>query len=160
MPSSRRSSRPRDRTCVSQSLALADGFFTTGITCEVKVALSCLTLCDPIDYSLPISSVHGIRQARMLEWVAIPFSIPERSGTPYNKVLVIFFSNLFHSNIVGVQCLCSFLLQGKVIQLYIYIHSFSQSFPLQFITHIEYSSLYYTVRPCCFSILYIIFCIC
>ena len=38
------------------------------------VAQSCLTLCDPIDCSLPGSSVHGISQARILEWVAIPFS--------------------------------------------------------------------------------------
>ena len=33
-----------------------------------------LTLCDPMDYSLPGSSVHGISQARILEWVAISFS--------------------------------------------------------------------------------------
>ena len=37
-------------------------------------AQSCLTLWDPMDYSLPGSSVHGILQARILEWVAIPFS--------------------------------------------------------------------------------------
>ncbi|XP_060271237.1 perilipin-5 isoform X3 [Ovis aries] len=41
---------------------------------KVLVAQSCLTLCNPMDYSLPGSSVHGILQARMLEWVAIPFS--------------------------------------------------------------------------------------
>ena len=35
---------------------------------------SCLTLCDPIDCSLRGSSVHGIVQARILEWVAIAFS--------------------------------------------------------------------------------------
>ena len=35
---------------------------------------SCLTLCDPMDCNLPGSSVHGILQARMLEWVAMPFS--------------------------------------------------------------------------------------
>ena len=33
---------------------------------------SCLTLCDPMDCSLPGSSIHGIFQARILEWVAIP----------------------------------------------------------------------------------------
>ena len=37
-------------------------------------AQSCLTLCDPIDCSLPDSSVHGVLQARILEWVAISFS--------------------------------------------------------------------------------------
>ena len=38
------------------------------------VAQSCLTLCNPVDYSLPGSSVHRILQARVLEWVAISFS--------------------------------------------------------------------------------------
>ena len=33
------------------------------------VAQSCLTLCDPVDCSLPDSSVHGILQARIVEWV-------------------------------------------------------------------------------------------
>ena len=38
------------------------------------VTQSCSTLCDPIDYSPPGSSVYGILQARILEWIAIPFS--------------------------------------------------------------------------------------
>ena len=38
------------------------------------VTQSCPTLCDPIECSLPVSSVHGIFQARILEWVAIIFS--------------------------------------------------------------------------------------
>ena len=41
---------------------------------ESEVAQVCLTLCDPIDCSLPGSSVHEILQARILEWVAISFS--------------------------------------------------------------------------------------
>ena len=41
---------------------------------ESEVAQSCPTLCDPVDCSLPGSSVHGILQARVLEWVAISFS--------------------------------------------------------------------------------------
>ena len=45
------------------------------LECEVLVAQSCLTLCDVIDCSSPGSSVHGILQARMLEWVAISFFI-------------------------------------------------------------------------------------
>ena len=40
----------------------------------VLVAQLCLTLCDPMDCSLPSSSVHGLLQARLLEWVLIPFS--------------------------------------------------------------------------------------
>ena len=41
---------------------------------KVKATQSCLTLCDPMDCSLSGFSVHGIFQARILEWVAIPFS--------------------------------------------------------------------------------------
>ena len=40
---------------------------------KVLVVYSCLTLCDPIDCGLPGSSVHGILQARVLEWVVISF---------------------------------------------------------------------------------------
>ena len=41
---------------------------------QVLVTQLCLTVCDPMDYSPPGFSVHGILQARILEWVAIPFS--------------------------------------------------------------------------------------
>ena len=41
---------------------------------EREVAQLCLTLSDPIDCSLPGSSIHGIFQARVLEWGAIAFS--------------------------------------------------------------------------------------
>ena len=37
-----------------------------------KSLQSCLTLCDPVDCSLPDSSVHGILQSRILEWVPCP----------------------------------------------------------------------------------------
>ena len=43
--------------------------------CESEIAQSCPTLSDPMDCSLPGSSVHGIFQARVLEWGAIAFSI-------------------------------------------------------------------------------------
>ena len=41
---------------------------------KVKVAPWSPTLCDPTDCSLPVSFVHGLLQARILEWVAVPFS--------------------------------------------------------------------------------------
>ena len=41
---------------------------------ESEVAQSCLILCDPVDCSSPGSSVYGILQAKILEWVAISFS--------------------------------------------------------------------------------------
>ena len=43
-------------------------------TAAGKSLQSCLTLCNPMDCSLPGSSAHGIFQARVLEWVAIAFS--------------------------------------------------------------------------------------
>ena len=47
---------------------------------EAEVAQSCLTLCKPMDCSLPGSTIHEIFQARILEWVAISFS--RRSSQP------------------------------------------------------------------------------
>ena len=41
---------------------------------KVLVTQSSQTLCDPMDCSLPGSTVHGVLQARILEWVAVPFS--------------------------------------------------------------------------------------
>ena len=46
----------------------------------------CLTLCNPMDYSLPGSSVHGVLQARILEWLAVPFS--KGSSQPRDQTLV------------------------------------------------------------------------
>ena len=40
----------------------------------MSVAQSCLTLCNSVDCSLPGSSVHGVLQARLLEWVALSYS--------------------------------------------------------------------------------------
>ena len=48
-------------------------FWNKAIFCVWNI-ISCPTLCDPVDCSLPGSSVHGILQARILEWVAISFS--------------------------------------------------------------------------------------
>ena len=49
-------------------------WLSTGNKVRVSVARSCPTLCDPVDSSLPDSSVHGISQAKILEWVAISSS--------------------------------------------------------------------------------------
>ena len=53
---------------------------------ESKVAQSCPTLCDPMDCSLSGSSIHGIFQARVLEWIAISFS--RGSSQPRNRTRV------------------------------------------------------------------------
>ena len=51
-----------------------------------KLLQSCLTLCDPMDCSPPGSSVHGILQARILEWFAISFS--KGSSQPRDRTCV------------------------------------------------------------------------
>ena len=52
-----------------------------------KSLQSCLTLCDPMDWSPLGSSVHGILQARILEWVAMPSFLqgifPTQGSNPY-----------------------------------------------------------------------------
>ena len=61
----------------------------TFLSSDLCMCVSCpvmSTLCDPMDYSPPGSSVHGILQARILEWVAIPFS--RGSSQPRNQTLV------------------------------------------------------------------------
>ena len=49
---------------------LAQNQISTGVLC----AQSCPTLCSPMDFSLPGSSVRGISQATMLEWAAVSYS--------------------------------------------------------------------------------------
>ena len=53
---------------------------------ESEVAQSCPTVCDPMDCSPPGSSVHGIFQARVLEWIAISFS--RGSSQPRDKTRI------------------------------------------------------------------------
>ena len=57
---------------------------------ESEVPQSCPTLCDPMDCSPPSSSVHGILQARILEWVAISFS--RGSSRPRDRTQVSFIA--------------------------------------------------------------------
>ena len=54
---------------------------------EGEVTQSCLTPCDPVDCSPPGSSVHGILQARILEWGAIAFS--RGSSRPWDRTQVL-----------------------------------------------------------------------
>ena len=67
--------------------------------CVCLVAHSCLILCDSMDYSLPGSTVHGISQARVLEWVAICSSRESswtRNGTCISYVSCIGRRILYH----------------------------------------------------------------
>ena len=78
----------------------------TGVDCHFllqcmkvksEVAQLCLTLSDLMDYSLPGSSVHGIFQARVLEWGAIAFSnkFPSQLLLSNKFLLFIFFKSVF-----------------------------------------------------------------
>ena len=49
-------------------------FIISVMKVKMLIAQLCTTLCDPMDCSPPGSSVHGILQARILKWAAIPFS--------------------------------------------------------------------------------------
>ena len=66
---------------------------TSAVLC--LVAQSCQTLCNPIDCSPPGSPVHGILQARILEWVAVPSSrrsFPPRDRTQVSRIAGGFFT--------------------------------------------------------------------
>ena len=73
----------------------------------MKVALLCPTLCNPLDCSLPGSSVHGILQARILEWVAIPFSrgsSQPKNGTQVSQRQILY--PLRHQGRPRSSCIC------------------------------------------------------
>ena len=59
---------------------------------ESEVAQSCLTISDPMDCSPPGSSVHGIIQARVLEWGAIAFSVIKADTEYYTMFTYINYS--------------------------------------------------------------------
>ena len=60
---------------------------------EVNMTQSYPTLCDPMNYSLPGSSVHGILQARILEWVTVPFS--KEPSQPRDQIQVSHIAGTF-----------------------------------------------------------------
>ena len=63
---------------------------------EREVAQSCLTLRNPMDCSLPGSSVHGISQARVLEWGAIAFSSDLLSKSKFLTFSLIYLLEANH----------------------------------------------------------------
>ena len=102
---------------------------------ESEVAQSCPTPSDPTDSSLPGSSVHGILQARVLEWVAIPFS--KGSSQPSNQTqvsciaggfftfcsreaLILYNKNLL--NFCGIYCVLKMLSLDPRDCQYVYVY--------------------------------------
>ena len=91
---------PGGSTSDSSERLLQRGSVCVCVRVCVLVAQSCPTLCDPMDYNPPGSSVHGILQARILEWVAISLSKREavaegqyvrfgEGGVPCNQALTL-----------------------------------------------------------------------
>ena len=80
----------------------------------VLVAQSCLTLCNPMDYSLPGFSVHGILQARILEWVAISFS--RESSQPMDRTWVSWVAGRFFTIWATREASFFKFESGKIIQ--------------------------------------------
>ena len=79
---------------------------------ESEVTLSCLTLSDPMDCSPPGSSVHGIFQARVLEWGAMAFSAETliRKPFPWASSLVIYVHR--HT---WATCSCWFTIRDEIV---------------------------------------------
>ena len=86
------------------------------IACEIQRTISyflqtllkvvtqlCLALCDPMDWSLPGSSIHGIFRARVLEWVAISFSRGSSRPRDPTQVSHIVGSRFYHLSHQGVE---------------------------------------------------------
>ena len=72
----------------------------------MSVTQSCLTLCNPMDCTRPGSSVHGILQAGILEWVAIPFSRKDALSN-YKKAQTLAFKAFIVPFCTGIyNCLC------------------------------------------------------
>ena len=84
-----------------------------------EVSQSCLTLSDPMDCSLPGSSVHGICQARVLEWVAIAFSrifsLPIQIGLNLQILNCSFRLRCFSALFKGIYCSNSQLYTNEIL---------------------------------------------
>ena len=79
-------------------------WYTIGSCMCAKLLQSYVTLWDPVGYSLPGSSVHGNLQARILEWIVVPFS--RRSSRPRDQTCVSYVSCigrkvLYHQHHLG-----------------------------------------------------------
>ena len=75
----------------------------------VRVAQSCPTLCNPMEYT-----VHGIRQARILEWVAFPFS--RGSSQPRNRTGVSCIASGFFTNWTIREAFSKYAAAAKSLQ--------------------------------------------
>ena len=105
---------------------------------ESEVAQSCPTPSDPMDCSPTGSSVHGIRQARVLEWVAIAFSYILLLATPnlaFSTIIILFFlpsflSAAFPFYSVFFECFENINSYNIACSCISWIHSFQETLTL------------------------------
>ena len=89
-----------------------------------EVVQSCSTLCDPMDCSLPGSSVHGIFQARVLEWVAVSFS--RWSFQPMDRTRVSIIAGRCFTIWATTEDQCP---ESNIIQILLEVYPVYQTFP-------------------------------
>ena len=123
----------------------------------VRSLQSCLALCNPVYYSLPSSSVHGILQARILEWVAVPSSrdLPDPGIEPTSlmspSLTVRFFtsSTTWEAPCELHTCITIQLesREGKIIQLqYTSLIGYFQYFPS--VSFLYLFNMFLHISPC------------
>ena len=105
---------------------------------ESEVAQSCPTLHDPMDCSLPGSSVHGIFQARVLEWGAIAFSVILSSDCYSIASILSSINTLFEAK--------GPLNKNKINEV---IHFMPQYFRLSIL--LTFLKIYFSYLHCCFD---------
>ena len=126
--------------------------------CMCSVVQSCPTLCGPMDCSLSGSFVHGIFQARILEWIAISSSRKSsqlRDETLVSCISCIDRQILYHWATWEALCKC-YIKQLILLFFFFFTHIYISKiilFHYGLSQDIEYSSLCYTIGPCCLSIL-------
>ena len=115
-----------------------------------SVTQSCVTLCNPMDCSLPGSSVHGILQARILEWLAIPFS--RGSSQPRNQTRVSCIAGRFFT-IWATRDACHHLVYGNnIITMLCYL-----CFPITLLLCFMASLFKHSINvPCSLGIIHIL----
>ena len=110
---------------------------------HAKALQSCPTHCDPMDYSPPGSSVHGILQARILEWVAISFSKYLGVKLLASIVIVLFFIRKCQSDFYDGCTIMHFHQQSMRVSVNLCFVS---------ILNFSYSNGYLVAFHCCFNL--------
>ena len=125
--------------------------------CCCWVSKSCLTLLNSMDYSPPGSSVHGIPQAKILEWVAISFS--RESSWPRNQTLISCTAGIFFTTEPPGKPLQSLPLSENSLSLSfslsLCLSSFLVSVSISFSLPLSFAHLFLSLHPTspCFSLL-------